>query len=97
MGSLPAETVATLALGLRDDSRVKMALRGEMLTFEQMMLVRQYDAIRIGNYLHTKDATKGRNRPKMMIELFEKKAPSEFQSFDTIEELNAAIERSKNV
>lgn len=97
MGSLPADVVATLVLGLRDDSRVKMALRGERYTFEQIMAVKQYDALQIVAYLQTDDARKGRRRPKMLMdELVKRSAPSEFQSFDTFEELQQAIDRSKH-
>lgn len=97
MGSLPVELVATLVLGLRDNSRLKMALRGETYTFEQVMMVKQYDALQINAYLKTEDARKGRRRPKMLMdELMKANTPSEFKSFDTVEELQKAIERSKH-
>lgn len=98
MGSLPVDLVATLALGLRDDSRLKMALRGDIYTFEQIMMVRQFDALQIGNYLHSRDAQKGRNRPKSMFEAMMKASKrSDFQQFDNVEDLKKAIERSKHV
>lgn len=98
-GSLPVKTVATLAFGLREDSRIKMALRGESLTFEQKMLVQQVDLLNINAWLKTRDAVKGRNRPEslyMKLTQNENK-PSDFRTFSNRDDLMAAIRRSKNV
>lgn len=56
-------TVATLTVGLRDDSRLKMKYAGTKLSFERLMLVKLYDILNWIAWTKTKDAQKGRNMP----------------------------------
>ena len=99
MGSLPVGLVATLCLGLRENSRVMMALRGARLSLDQEIAVQQLDALNLSVWMKTKDAVKGRNRPQSLYKELTKpqNAQSEFATFESYEELKQAIERSKHV
>ena len=61
--------VATLLVGLPDDSRVKMAISGQKLTLEQNLLARIADTVNFIAWAQTEDARKNRNRPKSILEL----------------------------
>ena len=68
MGLSPV-LVATLLVGLPDDSRVKMAISGQKLTLEQNLLARIADTVNFIAWAQTEDAQKNRNRPKSILEL----------------------------
>lgn len=94
MDDYPANFVATLAVGLRDDSRIKMRLKDSKLTLEQGLLVLLLDALRINNWMHTKDAQKKRNMPKSLYrQLLGMDEPGEkkydLRHFDSVEEYEA--------
>ena len=94
MDEYPANFVATLAVGLRDDSRIKMRLKDSKLTLEQGLLALLLDALRINNWMHTKDAQKKRNMPKSLYrQLLGMDEPGEkkydLRHFDSVEEYEA--------
>lgn len=94
MDDYPANFVATLAVGLRDDSRIKMRLKDSKLTLEQGLLALILDALRINNWMHTKDAQKKRNMPKSLYrQLLGMDEPGEkkydLRHFDSVEEYEA--------
>lgn len=94
MDDYPANFVATLAVGLRDDSRIKMRLKDSKLTLEQGLLALLLDALRINNWMHTKDAQKKRNMPKSLYrQLLGMDEPGEkkydLRHFDSVEEYEA--------
>ena len=91
MDSYKASFIATLAVGLRDDSRIKKKLSENKLTLEQSLMALLVDAVRINNWLHTKDAPKKRNMPpsiyKQLMGLEKPKETTyELRHFDSIEE-----------
>ena len=100
--SLPARTVATLAVGLRNNSRIKMHLSGEALSFDQMLMVKIYDLLNWLAWTKTKKATKGQGMPERLEDKIRKKAAeeSEMVKFDSVEDFEAArnrmLERFKN-
>ncbi len=100
--SLPARTVATLAVGLRNNSRIKMHLSGEVLSFDQMIQVKIYDLLNWIAWTKTKKATKGQGMPERLEDKIRKKAAeeSEMVKFDSVEdfeaERNRMLERFKN-
>lgn len=100
--SLPARTVATLAVGLRNNSRIKMHLSGEILSFDQMLQVKIYDLLNWLAWTKTKKATKGQGMPERLEDRIRKKAAeeSEMVRFDSVEdfeaERNRMLERFKN-
>lgn len=77
--------VATLLIGLPDDSRVKMALSGAKISVQNMLLARMADDIAFLAWAQTKDGQKNKNRPKSILKtlLGEDKKPEEYESFRT--------------
>jgi hypothetical protein len=67
--TLPASLVASLAIGLRDNSRIKMKLSGAKAPAEIILLASMVDKLNILVWSKTKDAVKGRNRPKSLLGL----------------------------
>lgn len=81
--------VAALLFGLRDDSRVKMKLANRTITLEQTMMAMMVDSLNYLCWSKTKDATKGKNRPKRLLDILlktEEKQKDELISFETPEE-----------
>lgn len=91
--ALPIRTAATLARGLRDDSRIKMLISGTRYKTETMLLAGIADRLSILAWQRTKDGQKGRNRPRMLIDEMTKKKQRENISYSTPEEYLAAREK----
>lgn len=68
MGSLPARTVAILASGLRDNSRIKMKLTGAKVENDLLLLAYAVDRLGILIWQQTKDGQRGRNQPESIAE-----------------------------
>lgn len=66
MRALPARRVALFAVGLRDNSRIKMLLADTKFTFSEILLINIYDALNLELWTKTKDATKGKNKPESL-------------------------------
>lgn len=64
--ALPARRVALFAVGLRDNSRIKMLLADSKFTFSEILLINIYDALNLELWTKTKDATKGKNKPESL-------------------------------
>lgn len=100
--SLPARTVATLAVGLRGDSRIKMHLSGEALSFEQLMMVKIYDLLNWIAWTKTKKAEKGQGMPERLEDrirkqILEKSDVVQFESGEDFEkERNRLLKRIKD-
>lgn len=69
----PPEYIATLAKGLRDNSRIKLKLYGLKVDIEMLLLAHIVDNTAINIYAKTKDAKKGINKPPSFVELLSKK------------------------
>lgn len=79
---------ATLLIGLRDGSRVKMHLSGARVTLDQALLAIISDSLRFLAWTKTKDASKGRkykNKPIFDAIMHEQKKDDELMRFDTVE------------
>lgn len=70
---LPAGTVAALAAGLRDNSRIKLKLSGAEYPLETFLLASIADRLAMLLWARTKDGAKGRNRPKLITDALQKK------------------------
>lgn len=70
---LPVQTVAALAVGLRDDSRIKMSMSGAKAPTDILLLAAAVDRLSLLVWAQTKDAEKGRNRPKSVLESLQPK------------------------
>lgn len=85
---LPIEYAATLAVGLRESSRIKMIQSGLAVDMETLLLAHIVDNTAINAYMKTKDATKGKNKPKSVVELLTKKPKEHARKFATGEDFD---------
>lgn len=81
----PAEYIATLATGLRDDSRIKMKISNMRVDTKTLLLAKIADNTALNVYAKTKDAQHGWNYPKSLAKALtevvdESKKPKEFDS-----------------
>lgn len=63
---MPPSMVAIFAIGLREDSRIKIKLSGAKASPEILLLAGIHDRLSLLLWCKTKDAEKGHNRPKMI-------------------------------
>lgn len=68
--SLPANLVATFAVGLRDDSRIKIKMNGMQRPFEEYILAAIFDGINWLCWSKTKDGANGTNVPERVLDHF---------------------------
>ena len=88
--SLPPQTVATLAAGLRDNSRIKMKICGETVGYDTMLLAAILDGINTVAWLLSEDGRRGRNRPKSVVAELRGDLEKEIAIFASIEEYEQA-------
>ena len=69
MRSYPPVFIATLAIGLKPDSRIKLKASGLKFSIETLLLAHIADNTAINVYAKTKDARHGRNKPRSMLEV----------------------------
>ena len=87
--SLPVDLIATLVVGLRENSRVMMKITKRKLTFEQSINTMILDGINWLKWSKTKDAQKGIGTPKSLYKQLcdiEEEKESEVITFDSGEE-----------
>lgn len=87
--SMPADFIAVLAYGLHDDSRIKRKFTKSKLTIDQSLLALLVDALRINNWMHTKDAQKKRNIPESIYKKLtgtDEKQKDELKHFESVED-----------
>ncbi len=87
--SLPARLVATLSVGLRDDSRIKLKMSDEKLSLRDFLLASIMDRLSLLVWFQTKDGQEGNNRPAMMVDALLGKTysdESDVKSFESIED-----------
>ena len=65
---LPADQVAVFAFGLRDDSRIKLAMTNSKVPFETFLLAGVLDRLSALVWFKTTDGQKGINKPLMVAE-----------------------------
>lgn len=91
---LPPRLLATLSVGLRDDSRIKMKLSNSKVTLDTLLLASILDNTRMLLWAQSKDAQKGRNRPKSIVEqLLKTERPKVYKGTNSIEEFKKERER----
>lgn len=92
--ALPCGLAATLAAGLRNDSRSKMQLASLRVTPEALLLAVCADRLSTLVWFQTKDGQKGRNRPKSIAAaLSEGNTAPKLRSYSTGAEFDAAWAR----
>lgn len=88
--SLPVRTVARLATGLHDGSRIKRQISGMPCGVDTLINAVIADRLGLLVWLKTKDAEHGRNKPASIVDmLMRKEAPGE-KAFDSAEAFEAA-------
>ncbi|HJG23407.1 hypothetical protein F6X86_13560 [Enterococcus durans] len=65
---LPLSKVAVFSCGLREDSRIKMKMSNQTVSFETLLLAGISDKLSVLLWTKTKDAEKGKNLPKMIMD-----------------------------
>ena len=83
---LPVEYIATLAIGLRHNSRIMMAINGLKVDLNSLLLAHIADNTATNVYFKTKDAEKGRNRPKSFVKLLTSDKSEIARGFDSGED-----------
>ena len=61
------EYIATLAKGLRNDSRIMMAISGLRVDVKTLLLAHIADNTAINTWFHSEDGQKNQNRPKSIL------------------------------
>ena len=91
---LPVPLIATLAVGLRDNSRVMMAASATKVSGEKFLLAAIVDYLAILVWTKTTDGQKNKNKPKSIYEALtgETKA-DDVVSFDSPEDFERAREK----
>ena len=93
--ALPVETLAVLASGLRDDSRVRQQMGGLKVSPDTLLLAKIYDVTNYLLWAQTEDGAKGRNAPEPISNKFlidDESTKSEYIGFRSGAEFDAARE-----
>ena len=65
---LPLTKVAVFAIGLKNNSRIKMKMSGQLVPMETLLLAGISDRLSILMWRQTQDGQKGRNMPVMILD-----------------------------
>ena len=88
--ALPARQAALFACGLRDGSRIKMALAGAPAPVETLLLAGIRDALWTLVWQNTEDGLAGVRRPASVLDaILHKGEPQESVGFDSPEDFDA--------
>lgn len=96
MRALPAGLLATLSVGLRNNSRIKMKLAGAKTDPDLLMLAAAVDRLSLLVWAQTKDGAKGRNRPASIVDQLNRggsRKEKDVAAFESPEEFEAARAR----
>lgn len=90
---MPPLQVAIFCGGLRDNSRIILKLSNQRISLDSMLLASIVDRLSVLIWSKTKDGSKGRNKPKSILESLNKQPkPKEEVVFETSED----FEKMKN-
>ena len=90
--ALPVHLLATLAVGLRDDSRIKMRLVGAKVSRTEIMLAAALDRLSLLWWAQTESGRNNVNRPASILSIImgEKGKQADVETFDTADEFESA-------
>nr|DAY92277.1 MAG TPA: protein of unknown function (DUF5361) [Caudoviricetes sp.] len=92
---LPADLVAVFSVGLRENARIKMAMSGQKVSLETLLLASIADRVGILAWQNTEDGHKGRNAPKEFVNILteepKEREESVFKSGEDFENARARI------
>jgi len=97
--ALPVSKLATLAVGLRGNSRIKMYLIGAKATRTELLLAAAVDRLSTLAWLNSEDGRRGINRPASILGMLleEKQAENPVEVFETGEAFEKAWEQLTGV
>ncbi|MBO1909730.1 DUF5361 domain-containing protein [Microvirga sp. 3-52] len=75
--------VAVFSCGLRDDSRIKMNLSGQVVPMDTLLLAGMSDRLSTLLWFKTEDGQKGKNRPASIIDMLTNRKSAETER-DTV-------------
>lgn len=85
--NMPPLQVAIFCGGLRDNARIMLKMSGQKVKLDSMLLASIVDRLGILIWSKTKDGSKGRNKPKSILESINKPPKvNEGVAFETSEE-----------
>ena len=91
---LPPFKVAILSIGLRDNSRIKMAISKSKVDSQFLILASILDYLRMLVWLNSSQGAKGEGRPSSLVEkLVGKEEDHENLSFESAEDFERERER----
>ena len=90
--ALPVPTLAVLASGLREDSRIKRSLSGISVPRRELLLAAAVDRLSFLVWGMTEDAKRGTNRPKSLVAALmgETEDSGDVMAFDSPDDFEAA-------
>lgn len=95
MQGLPAGYAAVLACGLREESRIMLAMTGQKVDLKTQLIAGLSDAVKWLCWSKTRDGQKGRNRPASILEeLTRGPKQKQVMTFRTSEEFERAWKRN---
>lgn len=85
--ALPVSLLATLAVGLRADSRIKMRLSGMKASRTELLLAATVDRLSMLLWSKTEDGRNNTNRPKSVFDalLGKEQSSDDIQAYDSAE------------
>ena len=97
--ALPVPLLATLAVGLREDSRIKRKISGMKLTRIEMLTAAAVDRLSMLLWINSEDGRKGENRPASVLAslMGEEQEEKPVEGFETAEEFEAEWTRRTGV
>ena len=89
--ALPVSLLATLAVGLREDSRIKRKLSGMKLSRMEILTAAAVDRLSILLWMNSEDGRRGENRPASILGALMGEEPEEnlVEGFETAEAFEA--------
>lgn len=92
MRALPVKQAAALAVGLPSNSRIKLKLSGEETPISTIMMAAIIDRLSLLVWQNSRDGTKGKNRPEMLVESLFRKSETlrDIAVYDSAEEFEKA-------
>lgn len=69
MTALPVPLLATLAAGLRGDSRIRLAMAGETAATGELLQAAMLDRLTTLCWMQTRDGAHGRRRPPSVVDV----------------------------
>lgn len=97
--ALPVSLLATLSVGLRDDSRIKRKISGMKLNRTEILLAAGVDRLNLLLWLNSDEGRRGENRPASILDklMGDTTDDKQTEGFETAEEFEDEWERITGV